>query len=159
MPFPAAEPTFRSAVLPLATALHVLEEWPGFPCWARRFASPAYGDRDYVVTHAFAIAGSAAVAVLLWAFPRAGVVHAFFLLWLAPSVFGNALFHAGASVVSRTYCPGTLTGLVLYLPLSLALARLALDEGLVGAPALAVLVVVGLALHAVEVGHDVLKRW
>src|SRR5215471_8578581 len=40
---------------PVATVLHVREEWPGFPGWARRFASTRYTDREYVAVHAATI--------------------------------------------------------------------------------------------------------
>jgi hypothetical protein len=104
---------FRDAVLlfPAAVALHVLEEWPGFPRWARRHASPTYSDRAYLVTHAFAIGGALALALLL-----------------------------------RVCSPPWL-------------ASLALREGLVGAPALALACGVAAVFHVLEVGHNVFARW
>ena len=56
--------SFRQAIVlyPIATAVHVLEEWPGFPRWARRFASSRYSDREYVITHALTMAGAVAIA-------------------------------------------------------------------------------------------------
>src|SRR6266700_867484 len=43
---------------PLGVALHVAEEWPGFPRWARRFASAQYSDREYITTHVVAVCRS-----------------------------------------------------------------------------------------------------
>ena len=53
--------SFNSAILlfPVAVILHILEEWPGFPRWVRRFASPEYSNREYVFTHVLAVAGAA----------------------------------------------------------------------------------------------------
>jgi hypothetical protein len=53
MPLATGEASFVSvaAFLPLATALHIAEEWPGFPRSARRLASPRHTDREYLVTH------------------------------------------------------------------------------------------------------------
>jgi hypothetical protein len=133
--------SFRDAVLlfPLAVALHVFEEWPGFPAWARRFASPRYSDRAYAITHVFAIALALASMLLLRAFPAPWLVFAFFAFVFGPGVLCNAFFHAGASLASRTYCPGVVTGLAVYLPLFGLLATL--------------------AFHTLEVGHNVFERW
>src|SRR5262245_45774290 len=148
-----AQPSFRDALLlfPLAVVLHVLEEWPRFPAWARRFASPGYSDHAYVVTHVLAISLAVASTLLVRAFPTPLVIP-FFALVFGPGVLCNALFHAGASVLSWSYCPGALTGLALYLPLSALLATLAVREGLIGVPALAGSLVVALAFHVLEVG-------
>ncbi len=155
------EPGFRDAVLlfPLAVVLHVYEEWPGFPRWARRFASPGYSDRAYSLTHAFAVASAVGVALLLRAWPAPWLLFGFFALLFGPGVFCNALFHAGASVWSRTYCPGAVTGLLVYLPFSLWLAALALHDGLIGASALALTLPVAVAFHTLEVGRNVFARW
>jgi Protein of unknown function with HXXEE motif len=153
--------TFRTAVLlyPVATVVHVLEEWPRFPRWARRFASADYSDRAYVVTHVWAVTIALATAILLGIFPRPWLVVAFFAFVFGPSVTCNALFHTAATVASRTYCAGVLSGVLVYLPLSCLLAVLALREGLIGGPALAGSLAVALAFHTLEVGHNVFKRW
>jgi hypothetical protein len=152
---------FRSAVLlfPIATALHVLDEWPGFPRWARRFASPRYSDRAYLITHALAVAMALATAALLRALPVPWLSFAFFAFVLGPGVFCNALFHAAASAWSRSLCPGVITGVLLYLPLSGLLAGLALREGLLTFPALLAALVIAAAFHTLEVGHNVFDRW
>jgi len=156
-----AQLSFGDAVLafPLAVALHVLEEWPRFPVWARRFASPRYSDRAYVVTHIFAVALAAAAAALVRSFAEHWVVFAFFALVFGPGVFCNAFFHLGASVATRSYCAGAVTGLLVYLPLSLLLASLAAREGLIGGPALAAALLVAVAFPTLEVGHNVFERW
>lgn len=153
--------TFRTVVLlyPLATVLHVAEEWPRFPRWARRFASPRYSDREYVITHVLTVAVALGSAVILAMSPHPWVVLGFFALVFGPAVTCNAVFHCGATVVSRAYCAGAVTGVTLYLPLSLVLATLALREGLVTGPALAAALAVAAVVHTLEVGHNVFKRW
>jgi len=153
--------SFRDVVLlfPCAVVLHVVEEWPGFPRWARRFASPRYSDRAYTITHAFAVTLALAVALLLRAFQAPWLLFAFFAFVFGPGVLWNACFHAGASLASRTYCPGVATGLAVYLPLSLWLGALALRDGLIAAPVLALALVVAAAFHTLEVGHNVFERW
>jgi hypothetical protein len=51
------------------------------------------------------------------------------------------------------------TGLLLYVPLAIALAAVALRDGHVGPEALATAVVVAGVVHALEVGRNVFKRW
>jgi hypothetical protein len=153
--------SFRDVVLlyPLAVALHVFEEWPGFPVWARRFASPRYSDRAYAITHAFAIALALGTALLLRACPAPWLVFGFFAFVFGPGVLCNAFFHAGASLASRSYCPGVVTGLAVYLPLAAALTALAAREELIGAPVLGLALGIAAAFHTLEVGHNVFERW
>jgi hypothetical protein len=125
---------FRHVVLlwPVLTGLHVWEEWPGFPVWARRFASPRYSDREYVVTHVWTVGSAVA--------------------W-------NGCFHLAATLWSRSYCPGTVTGVALYLPFAVWVARLAVRDGVIANGWLAAAFAVALVGHVAEVGHTVFKRW
>jgi hypothetical protein len=152
---------FRDAVLlgPVALLLHVVEEWPGFPHWARRFASTAYSDREYVATHLLAVGSAVAAAVLLSRSAEPAIAFAVVALLLAPGLFWNACFHVGATCWCRTYCPGAVTGLLVYVPFSVWLAHLAIRDGVMGWRPLAVAAGVGLAAHVIEVGHNVFKRW
>lgn len=62
-----ANVSFADALLlfPTTVVIHVCEEWPRFPRRARRFGSPTYSDRDYIVTHALAIVAASAFVMLL----------------------------------------------------------------------------------------------
>ncbi|HSQ01601.1 MAG TPA: HXXEE domain-containing protein [Candidatus Dormibacteraeota bacterium] len=154
-------PTFQHAVLlyPIATALHVYDEWPEFPRWARRFASPAYSDREYVRTHAATVLLAIAGAVLLWAAASPWLVFLFFAFLFGPGVFCNALFHSAASLRTRSHCPGVRSSVLLYLPLAGWLAWLAVrDRWLTPRQLLLALVIAALG-HVAEVGHTVFKRW
>jgi hypothetical protein len=79
--------TFRTAVLlyPVATVLHVADEWPGFPRWARRFACARYSDREYTITHVLAVGISitslTATLVVAVAFHTLEVGHDVFKRW------------------------------------------------------------------------------
>jgi hypothetical protein len=66
---------------------------------------------------------------------------------------------SGASVASRTYCPGVWTGLFVYLPLAALLIGLALRDGLLGLPAMLAALGLAAAFHTLEVGHNVFARW
>jgi hypothetical protein len=112
-----------------------------------------------VVTHVLAVLGALTTSALLAISPKPWLVLLFFALVFGPGVLCNASFHAGATLRWRAYCPGVATGLLVYLPLSLLLAGLALREGLVSGPSLAAALAVAAAFHTVEVGHNVFKRW
>jgi uncharacterized protein with HXXEE motif len=148
------------ALFPIAVTLHILEEWPRFPRWARRFGSARYSDREYLVTHAFAVIIAAIAVILVPAFPRQPLISfAFFALVFGPGVFWNAWFHTGAALLTRQYCPGVVTSITVYLPLSVLIVTLAVREGLYAPGFLFVTIAVAAIVHVVEVGHTVFKRW
>ena len=147
------------ALFPVVQAAHAWEEWPQFPNWVRRFASSRYTDREYVITHVLAIASAVAVALVVRAFPNRPVIFAMFAFAFGPGIACNALFHVGATVLSRHYCPGALTSIVLYVPLALWLMVLVVREGLLSPTAVAVALLVAATVHVLEVGHNVFKRW
>ena len=146
-------------LFPLAQALHVFEEWPGFPRWARRFASPTYSDREYIITHVLAILFAIGSVLLVRTFPNRWMVFGFFAFAFGPGIFCNALFHAGATVLSRRYCPGVLSGILVYVPLSVLLAVLGVRDGLLTERSLLVALIVAAGFHTIEVGHNVFESW
>ena len=142
-----------------AFALHVLEEWPRFTEWARRHTSSRYTQRDYNVIHAAGVAASLLAALIVWSFPNRPVIFMFFAFVFAPGVLFNAVFHVGASVLTRSYCPGMITAVVIYLPLFALITDLAYKEGLLGFGSLLVTLVIAGIFHTWEVGHNVFKAW
>jgi hypothetical protein len=148
------------ALFPMAQAVHVLEEWiQGFPKWARRFASDRYTDREYAVTHALAIASAIATAFLVRTFPNRSVVFVVLAFIFGPGIACNALFHLGATLISHRYCPGVITSIVLYVPLTCWLIVLALRQGLLPPAMVTTALLLGAAFHTLEVSHNVFKRW
>jgi hypothetical protein len=106
----------------LATyAAHVVEEWfGGFPEWFAVVAGRPLSREAFLVINALAFAAMAAAI-------RAAIRREA-LGWLAIAiatvVLINGAAHLLASLVTRTYSPGLLTGVILYLPLAqLALLR------------------------------------
>lgn len=63
---------------------------------------------------------------------------------VGPGILWNGFFHLGATLASRAYCPGAVTGVLVYVPLALVLARLVVREGLLGPAALLVAFAVAL---------------
>ena len=153
--------TFREAIwlFPPAFILHVLEEWPRFTNWARRYASPLFTQQDYNAIHIAGIVVSFLFTIVVCTFPNRAVVFVFFAFIFAPSLFFNALFHAGATVVTREYCPGVITAVTLYVPIFFLVARLAWQESLLDFRKLITVLIVAGSFHVWEVGHNVFKAW
>jgi uncharacterized protein with HXXEE motif len=153
--------TFRQAVwlFPPAFILHVVEEWPRFTRWAQTHASEQFTQHDYNAIHVAGIFASVLGATLVWLFPNRAVVLLFLTFLLAPSVCFNALFHAGASLLTRTYCPGVVTAILIYLPLFILLTERVYTERLLTPFALAASLLVAGLFHTWEVGHNVFKAW
>src|SRR5262245_32607560 len=158
MGFPSHLSLVQVLVLfPLGVALHVAEEWPGFPRWARRFASAQYSDREYITTHVVAVVMAIGAVGVVWWFPTAPVLFGFLAIVFGPGVFCNAWFHIGATLLSRTYCPGVITGVLVYLPLSLMVVVSGMRSGLFAPRSLLAALAAAAILHTLEVGRNVFK--
>src|SRR5207248_3224607 len=117
-------------LLPLVFALHIREEWPAFVAWARKHASARYSKSDYIKVHRAGLIAAFLWGAVIYSFPNRWSTSRFFLVTLAPGLFFNTLFHIGASLRTRTYCPGVITALLLYLPVSVLLTGLAYRDHL-----------------------------
>jgi hypothetical protein len=129
-------------LMPAAYGLHILEEWfGGFPEW------PAVLGRNPLPREAFVVINAIALTAMLLA-ARAAVrreAHGWMAIGIATILLTNGLAHILASLATATYCPGLVTGVILYLPLgNLALLRAWEQAG----PLFARGVWTGLALHA-----------
>ena len=151
--------SFREAVwlFPLAYTLHVAEEWPQFPNWAARYASPQFTRRDYLIVHLAGIVVAFLSPVLLRLSSNRVIVFAFFAFVFTPAVFFNVFFHAGATAAYGAYSPGLLTALAVYPPLFLFISRRARREGLLSDRQGAAAFVIAGAFHAADVAHNVFR--
>ena len=135
--------------LPLvAISAHLTEEflWPGgFARWYRAYppgSTAVVTTRFLVLVNAVFVA-LAAVPVLLGPTPRA------FAYWLVVAAIAgaNGLFHVRASLRTRSYSPGVVTGVALYIPLAIVGGTLLLRNGFVS-PATALQAVAIAAAYA-----------
>jgi hypothetical protein len=106
-------------ILPISEVLHIIEEFVypgGFSSWYRNYkqhynvsATPKY----LVIVNA--------VLIIFSILPLFLNIQQAVGLWLsmASVVFFNAIFHIQASLRSRKYSPGTVTSMVLYIPISI----------------------------------------
>lgn len=148
--------SFRQAIwlFPPTFALHVLEEVPGFTAWVRRYASPHYTQRNFIRDNGLGLLMGLLFCALLSFYSHPWLVFLFFVLCAAQSLV-NILFHLGTTAAFRAYSPGLITALLPYPPLFYYLARLAVQEGLLGTAGVLWATVLAAALHAGVVAKTV----
>ena len=103
-----------------AAVLHIVEEFVfpgGFAEWDRRYR-PEYRDsitpRLHVIVNGLLL--FACLSVATWGLGPIGVAG---WLTLTALLAGNAIWHLVGAVRTRSYSPGMVTGLLLYLPLAI----------------------------------------
>ena len=131
-------------LLPVAVALHIAEEWfGGFTDWASLELGIRIGAEQFLAINMIGLILFVLGAASAYREPRAAWIGAA----LAGLVGVNAIAHAVLSVAVGAYSPGTITGLLLYLPMSAIILRWALDHlsrGVFGGA-----ILFGIGLHAV----------
>lgn len=108
--------------LPVIFVLHVAEEAPGFVSWFNSLVLRHISQQLFLAVNLTAFV----ITVLLSLFVAAAPDRSTALLavaWVGFLMFANGLFHAVATVAHGRYCPGVLTGVVLYLPFSCLFVR------------------------------------
>jgi hypothetical protein len=133
-------------LFPICFSLHLIEEWfGGFPEWAARVVGSELPRGAFIGINALAL------LVMLMAV-RATVAterNGWMGIAVATILLVNGTAHILGSLVTRSYSPGLLTGIVLYLPLGqLTLMRAWLQSS---RATFAGGVVAGLAVHALVV--------
>jgi hypothetical protein len=135
----------RPAVLWLvvgAIAVHFIEEYAmNFPGWANRFFAMPITSEDFHLVNASVSLYAIACAAAGWRLPA-------FSLGIAALLGLNGVFHAGAGLIVGGYSPGAVTGLVLFIPASLAAYREARRAGVLSTRVLAISLSVGVLWHA-----------
>ena len=109
-------------LFPATYALHLWEEYfiaGGFALWAERALALRFSDAEFVRWNTFALALMCAGAWLVARDPKLRFIE----MALAIAVLGNVAAHVLGSLVTWTYSPGLITGLVLWLPLGLVRLR------------------------------------
>jgi hypothetical protein len=108
--------------MPVVFVLHVLEEAPFFVAWINDRVTPPISERTFLTVNAVGLVITLGVALSLLASRErmTGLVAA---AWVGFLMLANGLFHLVATVATRGYCPGVVTGVLLYLPLSLLFIR------------------------------------
>ena len=103
-------------LLPATYAVHILEEWrggEGFPAWWSRLTGAELSVERFLALNTYALAGMALGVVSAALFRQ----MRWLIVGFGAVVFVNALAHAGASALTRSYSPGVISGTLLWLPL------------------------------------------
>jgi hypothetical protein len=103
------------AAAPLVFIVHFLEEAPGFVAWFNAHVSRGITAQLFWTVNLTGLAITIAVAIIDWVSDSA-ISAAIAVAWLSLLTFANALFHVVAAIVDRSYVPGLVTAVVLYLP-------------------------------------------
>jgi hypothetical protein len=108
------------ALLPIAYLLHLAEEWfGGFSAWTLTALGNEISAERFVLINAIAMAVFAIGTLAAFHYPR----MAWFGASIAALVGLNGVLHTLATIGYGYYSPGTLTGLLLYVPLSASVLR------------------------------------
>jgi hypothetical protein len=149
--------SFRATVwlCPIAFTLHALEELPYFTPWVKQHINPYFTQTHYLKVHLLGIAGLACADLIVWSFPTRPLVILFFTLMITPGLLCNVFFHAGTSIAYRSYSPGLVTGLFVYLPLYALICKLAFSSGLMTEGWWVFSTIFAACFHALEVRRNV----
>lgn len=130
-------------LLPLAYALHILEEWfAGFPEWVALVVGASLPRTPFVIINAIAMA----VMIAAIRTSTAREDNGWMGIAAASILFVNAFAHLLGSTLTRVYSPGLISGVVLYLPIAGLVLLRAWSQAQHGAFARGV--AVGIGVHA-----------
>lgn len=103
--------------VPVAYAIHLIEESFGFPQWVRSHFSVEFSASHFRFNFSMFLAMSVFIAWMSHQYPRRIIIF-FLLSWVFGLFFHNALFHMVGSVYFKSFSPGLISSIILYLPLT-----------------------------------------
>ena len=133
-------------LFPISYLVHIAEEyWGGFPAWIARFWGVESSLSNFLSWNGGAwIMMAVGVALVLRT-----KSYRWLLVSFGTVVLINGLVHAGASVLTRSYSPGLISGLLLFIPLgAIALLRARAE---VNRRTLRAGIIIGVLMHAAVV--------
>jgi len=112
-------PNHIAWLLPVSIFLHQLEEYFGeFPLWYSNLLNAQLSDKDFVV-----INGVGLFIFTVWSLSYYFNKNKVILAALGTLVFVNGWTHLLLSIFTFAYSPGTITGVVLFIPLGFIIFR------------------------------------
>jgi hypothetical protein len=108
--------------LPALYLVHLLEEFYAgerFPVWFSRVLGANLSDSDFILINSVGISVFILSAVVYALTKRNGLM----VISLATVLFLNGFVHFFSSIFSLSYSPGTISGLLLYLPMGFFLFK------------------------------------
>lgn len=136
--------TFQIALLlaPLSYCIHQLEESSGgFRPWRLQY----FPDNNRLpVEYVFVILTAITLVFIIYNAVRKNKVSAqVVILLLMATQVQNALYHAGAGLFFMDYSPGTITAILLYVPVNIFIWLKAIEEGWITKATVLVLFILG----------------
>jgi uncharacterized membrane protein HdeD (DUF308 family) len=133
-------------LFPLTYLVHIAEEyWGGFPVWIARFWGVESSSANFLSWNGGALVMMCVGVALVLATKS----YRWLLVSFGTALLINGAVHTVASVVTRSYSPGLVSGLLFFIPLGLFTLRRARRQ--VNARTLRAGVVVGVVMHAAVV--------
>jgi hypothetical protein len=133
-------------LLPLTYLAHIAEEyWGGFPVWIARFWGVESSNANFLEWNGGALVMMCVGVVLVLATKS----YRWLLVSFGTALMINGAVHAVASVATRSYSPGLVSGLLFFIPLGLFTLRRARMN--VNALTLRAGIIVGVLMHVVVV--------
>ena len=145
-----------------AAVVHVLEEYfKGFIDWMKNYSPKGFIDwtkssspKDitllFIIVNSLFIILCVLAAIVNKAIP-------FFSLSVAGLLFINALIHISATIRFRRYAPGTVSSILLYVPLSFYAYYLYAEAGLLTLTDFTPSVILALVWQALPIGYQVIR--
>ncbi|MGH9872970.1 MAG: HXXEE domain-containing protein [Pyrinomonadaceae bacterium] len=115
-------------VAPLIFVCHFLEESPTFVAWFNAHVSRGITSGLFWRMNILALIITVVVVGLEW-LSRSVFSLAVVIAWFSFLMLANAIFHIIGGVVDRSYVPGLVTAVLLYLPYYVWLFRTAVKSG------------------------------
>lgn len=103
-------------LLPAAYLIHISEEYlsgAGFPVWFSGVFKTDLSNIDFIIINSIGFAGTI-ISVILYNINK---LNNFVIGVLGSLFFVNGIIHFLATLFTASYSPGTLSGVLLYLPL------------------------------------------
>jgi len=100
---------------PLIFVLHFLEEAPGFVEWFNAHVTRGIDFATFLQVNLSGLVITVLVVGMCW-FARSGFALSLVAAWFSFLMFANALLHIAGSIIDKSYVPGLITALLLYLP-------------------------------------------
>ncbi|WP_372502337.1 HXXEE domain-containing protein [Tistrella mobilis] len=140
--------------MPAVYLFHIVEEYgAGFPAWMTLHMQADMNDVGFLRNNALFM--TILVLLCLWATCSRTRLSALLLLaWGSGQLFWNFIFHLVTTVIADSYSPGLVTAALLYQPVSLAVAGLAIRDHRLNLPdtLLAFTIGAGLMLFVIWTG-------
>lgn len=140
-------------ILIAAYAAHIMEEYfLNWKDWAEKLSGLAMNWTEFLLANG-------AVIILGFCCANVGFSCPMFSYLFVGLAMSNALFaHIGTSIVKRTFSPGLLTSVFLFLPLSIWAYEVAIQKGIFSLPFLLFTILGGMIIMLYPVMLQLLKK-